>query len=134
MVNVENTQKLIEFLEANPDMHDQDDFLRKLPDGKIVGCAAGLAAILNGGVPEFSSYQDEGNGMMITMTITSSVFMPDGKREYVDLFAQRWLGLNGQEARALFFGQQLDASYWDAADNSKEHAISYLKRLVAEAS
>lgn len=87
------------YIEAHPEEHDQDSWIRRAPDCGTTACIAGTLAQLAGGVPVWDpDYDDDEHA--------DTVRLPDGVERVISRFATELLGveIEGEIADDLFYG------------------------------
>lgn len=122
MVDIERLDRALAHIEAHPEQHDQGVWARNVGDDGKVNC--GTAGCLAGWVvaqddPDARFIRDDLDEQIPGNTY-SQVQTGTGKVESVEGRAQRLLGLNLEQGRALF-----------GADNTVEH-LREMRDMLAE--
>ncbi len=88
MIRIDRIKKLRDLLAQHPDIHDQNTWGVKRPDGTIKACAGGWAIMLFSPKRRLS-------------VVDRGFLLPDGANFYSE--AQATLGLSDEQADALFY-------------------------------
>lgn len=93
--NAELAYKVLDHIDAHPEQHYQQWWLRQSECG-TQACFAGWACILSGDKPLMPSNPELGDQF-------DDVELPDGSRDFVSDRARRLLGIEEYDADSLFF-------------------------------
>lgn len=111
MIDVSKLRKVLQFIDDNPELHDQSEILKKTTDCGTIGCLAGHTVMMFGDYHVlWCRVSDSG------LLRAAEVLRLDGRKAGILDEAQRILGLSEEQADRLFDSDITFAEMWNLAD------------------